>query len=50
MGMVFFFFFFVCVCVSQINCVLMKGLNDDELCDFVALTEKKVSVVSKILI
>ena len=30
------------VCVLQINCVVMKGLNDDELCDFVALTENKV--------
>ena len=30
------------VFVLQINCVVMKGLNDDELCDFVALTENKV--------
>lgn len=28
----------------QINCVVMKGLNDDEICDFVALTEHKVCV------
>ena len=33
----------MCVCV-QINCVVMKGLNDDEICDFVALTENKVRV------
>ena len=26
----------------QINCVVMKGLNDDEICDFVQLTEHKV--------
>lgn len=25
----------------QINCVVMRGLNEDELLDFVALTEKK---------
>lgn len=25
----------------KINCVVMKGLNDDEICDFVALTENK---------
>lgn len=30
---------------SQINCVVMKGLNDDEICDFVALTEHMVSVL-----
>ena len=28
---------------SQLNCVVMRGLNDDEICDFVALTEKKVN-------
>ena len=28
----------------QVNCVVMKGLNDDEICDFVSLTEEKVSV------
>jgi len=27
----------------QINCVVMRGINDDELCDFVGLTEKKVT-------
>ncbi len=27
----------------QLNCVVMKGVNDDEIPDFVALTEKKVS-------
>ena len=26
----------------QLNCVVMKGLNDDEICDFVQLTEQKV--------
>lgn len=27
----------------KVNCVLMRGLNDDELLDFVALTENRVS-------
>ncbi|XP_015757040.1 PREDICTED: molybdenum cofactor biosynthesis protein 1-like [Acropora digitifera] len=26
----------------KINCVVMRGLNDDEVCDFVALTKEKV--------
>ena len=26
----------------KLNCVIMRGLNDDEICDFVALTEEKV--------
>ncbi|WAR19272.1 MOCS1-like protein [Mya arenaria] len=25
----------------KVNCVVMRGLNDDEICDFVALTEHK---------
>lgn len=25
----------------QVNCVVMRGLNEDELLDFVALTEEK---------
>lgn len=25
----------------KVNCVVMRGLNEDELLDFVALTEKK---------
>lgn len=25
----------------QVNCVVMRGLNEDELLDFVLLTEKK---------
>ncbi|KAK3800991.1 hypothetical protein RRG08_001238 [Elysia crispata] len=25
----------------KINCVVMRGLNDDEICDFVAFTERK---------
>ena len=29
--------------LCQVNCVVMKGLNDDELCDFVELTKSKVS-------
>ena len=33
-----------CQC-TQINCVVMKGLNDDEICDFVALTEHKVRLL-----
>lgn len=28
-------------CPLQVNCVVMRGLNEDELLDFVALTEKK---------
>ena len=28
----------------QVNCVVMRGLNEDEICDFVAFTEKKVSM------
>ena len=28
-------------CSLQVNCVVMRGLNEDELLDFVALTEKK---------
>ena len=30
----------------QLNCVVMKGLNDDEICDFVQLTEQKVQLCS----
>lgn len=30
-----------CSCLLQVNCVVMRGLNEDELLDFVALTEKK---------
>lgn len=26
-------------CPGQVNCVVMRGLNEDELLDFVALTE-----------
>lgn len=26
---------------SQVNCVVMRGLNEDELMDFVTLTERK---------
>lgn len=29
---------------KQLNCVVMKGLNDDEICDFVQLTEHKVHI------
>ena len=28
----------------QINCVVMRGFNEEEVCDFVALTEKKVVI------
>jgi uncharacterized Fe-S cluster-containing radical SAM superfamily enzyme len=28
--------------VLQINCVVMKGLNDDEICDFVQFTKEMV--------
>lgn len=30
----------------QINCVVMKGLNDDEICDFVELTQEMVRLFS----
>lgn len=30
----------VCV-LSQVNCVVMRGFNDDEICDFVELTRNK---------
>lgn len=30
-----------CAAHLQVNCVVMRGLNEDELLDFVALTEKK---------
>jgi len=26
-----------------VNCVVMRGLNEDEVCNFVAMTEDKVS-------
>lgn len=25
----------------QVNCVVMRGLNDDEICDFVEMTKEK---------
>ena len=28
----------------QVNCVVMRGLNEDEICNFVAMTEDKVSI------
>jgi len=27
----------------KVNCVVMRGLNEDEVCNFVAMTEDKVS-------
>lgn len=27
--------------LSQVNCVIMRGFNDDEICDFVELTREK---------
>ncbi len=27
----------------QVNCVVMRGVNEEEICDFVALTKHKVS-------
>lgn len=27
--------------VYQVNCVVMRGFNDDEICDFVELTRDK---------
>lgn len=29
---------------QQINCVVMKGTNEDEICDFVAFTKEKVGI------
>lgn len=29
------------VSVNQVNCVVMRGFNDDEICDFVELTRKR---------
>lgn len=26
---------------GQVNCVVMRGVNDDEICDFVELTREK---------
>jgi cyclic pyranopterin phosphate synthase len=31
----------------KVNCVVMKGLNDDELCDFVELTKDKVRLYTR---
>lgn len=28
-------------CTSQVNCVVMRGINDDEICDFVEMTREK---------
>lgn len=33
-------YIFGCV-LSQVNCVVMRGFNDDEICDFVELTREK---------
>ena len=30
--------------LCQVNCVVMRGLNEDEICNFVAMTEDKVSI------
>jgi len=35
-------FWILCV-FFQINCVAMRGFNDDEICDFVGFTMKKVT-------
>jgi len=40
------FYFFV----FQINCVVMRGINDDEVCDFVTLTEEKVTICTLIML
>ena len=29
----------VCVCIYEVNCVVMRGINEDELADFVAFTQ-----------
>ena len=29
--------------LCQVNCVVMRGLNEDEICNFVAMTADKVS-------
>lgn len=35
------FVFFISLLPFQVNCVVMRGFNDDEICDFVALTRDK---------
>lgn len=33
---------FILVCAAkQVNCVVMRGFNDDEICDFVDLTRER---------
>lgn len=31
----------------KVNCVVMRGLNDDEICDFIELTRDKVNLALK---
>ena len=33
------------IILLQLNCVVMRGMNEEEICDFVALTEHKVTVL-----
>ena len=28
----------------KVNCVVMKGINDDEICNFVEMTKNKVKI------
>lgn len=32
---------YIYVLLPQVNCVVMRGFNDDEICDFVELTREK---------
>lgn len=42
MGDLSYSFIVVKFCLSsKVNCVVMRGLNEDELIDFVSLTERK---------
>ena len=36
----------ICLCTFQVNCVVMRGVNEEEILDFVELTKLKVSIYS----
>lgn len=39
---VYHYLCYLLVCaVPQVNCVVMRGFNDDEICDFVELTRER---------
>lgn len=37
----YLYLFLSLFCFLQVNCVVMRGFNDDEICDFVELTRDK---------